>query len=141
MRILITGITTERRLSDFIYDELDIATQNKVDILTFDKRGTDSLAQSYLASKNYRKVTVLTKNGFPAVNAAGWPYKNVSGIEDCVEKIDGAFVVWDGIDVEIFDLIFAFLSSKKPVRIYLAKLNRVERVTSKRDLHMIGTIA
>lgn len=141
MKILVAGITTERHLSDFAYDVLDFATQRAADIFLFDNRGCDTLAQGYLASQNYRKVTVLTKNEFPAVNAAGWKSKRVASIISPVSEVDSAFVVWDGKDREIFDLIFAFLNAKKPVKIYMTTLGRMKNVESKRDLHLIGSIA
>lgn len=131
MKVFIAGPRKVIQLHNKILERLNNIIEKNMEILVGDANGIDKAIQNYLASLNYREVTVYCVNNYCRNNIGSWKTKNIfydSTIKDfkyyttkdyaMARDTDYGFMIWNGKSKGTLNNIISLLGLDKKSLIF-----------------------
>lgn len=131
MKVFIAGPRKVIRLHNKILERLNNIIAKNMEILVGDANGIDKAIHNYLASSNYREVTVYCVNNYCRNNIGGWKTKNIlysSTIKDfkyytikdyaMAKDADYGFMIWNGRSKGTLNNIISLLELNKKLLLF-----------------------
>lgn len=148
--VFLSGSRKISHINELIRGRLDNMMNNNLDIMVGDANGADKAMQSYLAEKEYPKVTVYFVGSKCRNNVGNWETRNVqvdsklSGRQFYSHKdkkmaqiADFGFVLWDGQSAGSIENVFEVVKHGKKAVVYFTPEKWFSNIKSIADIQAL----
>ena len=151
MKVFLNGAQMSSGRENIVTHKIDEYISTQSDFFVSDYNYGDYEMQKYLFDKKYKNVTIVFMRDsdeydeWPRKNLGEWPYRmflrrqyeySLDPSIDCAmaEECDEGFFAWNGMDIDVFVGMLAFLGCGKKCSIYNTKSGNIKVVNRLEDL-------
>ena len=151
MKVFCNGAQMSCGRENIVTHKIDEYISTQSDFFVSDYNYGDYEMQKYLFDKKYKNVTIVFMRDsdeydeWPRKNLGEWPYRmflrrqyeySLDPSIDCAmaEECDEGFFAWNGMDIDVFVGMLAFLGCGKKCSIYNTKSGNIKVVNRLEDL-------